>query len=89
MRVITSDGVVVLDYLSPGCTTEQVGTLHRTRSVQFKQKKIFRKVSLQVNKELVSRAARVHTKRNIAVRQDVYDYGTLTLLDVSIFTVAF
>lgn len=35
------------------------------------------------------REPRVHTKRNIAVRQDVYDYGTLSLLDVSIFTVSF
>lgn len=38
------------------------------------------------NKEVL-REPRVHTKRNIAVRQDVYDYGTLSLLHVSIFTV--
>lgn len=56
----------------------------------FNKRKYYGKYRCMKNKETASQAAGVRTKRNIAVAQDVYDYGTLTLLDdVSIFTVLF
>lgn len=54
----------------------------------FNKRKYFEKYRCIENKESASQAATVDTKRNIAARQDVYDYGILTLLDVSIFTVS-
>lgn len=48
------------------------------------KRKCSEKYRCKENKDLLG----VHTKRNIAEPQDVYDYGTLTLPDVSICTVS-